>query len=155
MMEKQTTDFRVHGEFFRAQRMLRWVGTYRALTQTEFWADSSGAVHLIDDMSLAYKQELLDFLEERIPVLQLDFMFGRVLSDPPGDMFTLDAQRWAEVAFDGEQLDLFHMHPREWFEDLPLVLRLRFDLLHGHGGSVEPDREGMERVMKRFVASLN
>lgn len=154
-MQNQHIDYRIHGQQFRAQRMARWVGTYRALTQTEFWSDETGHPYLIDDMALDYKREVLDFLEERIPVLHLDFIFGRALSDPPGTFFTHDAQRWAEIQFDEQQLEIFVTHPAVWFDDLPLVKRLRFDIQHGIGGTESPDRAETSKVMNQVVASLN
>lgn len=152
---EQTVDYRAHGQFFRAQRMARWVGTYHALNQTEFWADETGTVHLIEDMPVKYKQEVLEFLEDRIPMLQLDYIFGRAISDPPGMFFTVESQRWAEMDFDRQQIEMFIEHPATWFEDLPLVQRLRFDVLHGIGGTDAPVKAETEQVMKRVVASLN
>jgi hypothetical protein len=110
---------------------------------------------VVEDMPVAYKEEVLAFLEERIPLLQLDYIFGRALDGTPGTFFTEEAQRWAEIDFDRQQLEMFVEHPTIWFDELPLVKRLRFDILHGIGGMDAPVEEETKRVIGRVVASLN
>lgn len=135
-----------------------------SLNQTQLWTDRSGDTHRLDDMSVAYKTNVLQFLERRA-----SHIVGRALADQlierlsnaprftecagPNGQGCGATHEWAHGAwhgngpmpgseadgldFDLELPALSHDEALAFIRKTPLVRRLTNDIELGLGGEVE------------------
>jgi hypothetical protein len=97
---------------------------YLMLSQTETWVDGTGRPHLIENMSVRYKANVIAYLHRRANNLAVMYLAGAALEiDVPHGP--------ASIAVPEETTD----NPHEWLSRTPLMMRLMVDVAQGVGGS--------------------
>ena len=94
------------------------------LNQTETWVDGVGRPHLIENMSVRYKANVVAYMHRRAANLAVMYFAGSALVEidvPHGP---------ASVSVPEQTTD-----PHVWLSRTPLMMRLLVDVAQGSGGS--------------------
>lgn len=107
----------------------RWERRH-VLTQDKVWwpKDADEPIR-VKDMSVRYKRNVLAFLERRAPQLKLaaDWEIAGVQMNGEHAQDAVDAIAAAQ----------YEMTVEEWFNDLPLIRKLRRHIRKGKGGAID------------------
>lgn len=88
------------------------------LHQNEVWQDRSGNIWLIPEMATSHIENLLGWLERRKLQLKLGADFGMTFGPLPSGEAACDA-------FESAHQELLEATADDWFDNLPLVRKLR------------------------------
>ena len=91
---------------------------YEMLDQNKVWIDGQGVTHELKTMDPMHRDNVLAWLERRVDSLKAGYEFRLLMGPQPGG----DA---ASDCFDAAMDELMDMSDEEWFEELPLVRKLR------------------------------
>jgi hypothetical protein len=109
---------------------------YRLLNQTQTWVDGIGRAHLIDDMSVRYKANVVAYLQRRAANLAEMYAYGQVAAIEAGMPMGEAASDMLELAVEAEERER-EDNPNAWLSRTPLVMRLLVDVAQGNGGRTD------------------